>query len=134
MYKTEQKTAAVFSAFSSLAILLACMGLFALTAFATAQRTKEIGIRKILGANVAGIVVLIAKDFLRLTFMAVIIASPFALYFMNKWLQDFAYRIHISVWVFILAGVSAIFIALITVSVQSIKAAMANPVKSLRSE
>jgi putative ABC transport system permease protein len=134
MYQTEQKTAAVFSTFSSLAILLACMGLFALSAFATVQRTKEIGIRKVLGANVAGIVGLIAKDFLKLTFIAVVIASPIAWYIMNRWLQDFAYRINVQGWVFIAAGGSAILIAFITVSLQSIKAALANPVKSLRSE
>jgi putative ABC transport system permease protein len=134
MYQTEQKTAAVFSTFSTLAILLACMGLFALSAFATVQRTKEIGIRKVLGANVAGIVGLIAKDFLKLTFIAVVIASPIAWYIMNRWLQDFAYRINVQGWVFIAAGGSAILIAFITVSLQSIKAALANPVKSLRSE
>ena len=134
LYKSEQKTAAIFSTFSTLAILLACMGLFALSAFATVQRTKEIGIRKVLGANVAGIVGLIAKDFLKLTFIAVIIASPLAWYIMNRWLQDFAYRINVQGWVFIAAGGAAILIAFITVSLQSIKAALANPVKSLRSE
>jgi putative ABC transport system permease protein len=134
LYKTEQKTAGIFTAFSTLAIVLACMGLFALSAFATAQRTKEIGIRKVLGANVAGIVGLIAKDFLKLTFIAVLIASPLAWYFMNNWLKEFAYRIDINIWVFILAGGSAVLIAFITVSFQSIKAALANPVESLRSE
>jgi putative ABC transport system permease protein len=134
LYKTEQKTADIFTAFSTLAILLACMGLFALSAFATAQRTKEIGIRKVLGANVAGIVGLIAKDFLKLTLIGVLIASPLAWYFMNHWLQDFAYRININAWVFILAGGAALLIAFITVSFQSIKAALANPVESLRSE
>jgi len=134
MYESEQKTADVFSTFSTLAILLACMGLFALSAFTTAQRAKEIGIRKVLGADVAGIVGLIAKDFLKLTFIAVIIASPLAWYFMNHWLQDFAYRISINAWVFILAGGAAVLIAFITVSFQSVKAALANPVESLRSE
>jgi len=134
MYASEQKTADVFSTFSTLAILLACMGLFALSAFTTAQRAKEIGIRKVLGADVAGIVGLIARDFLKLTFIAVIIASPLAWYFANSWLHDFAYRINISAWVFILAGTAAILIAFITVSFQSIKAAIANPVDSLRSE
>jgi len=134
MYESEQKTADVFSTFSTLAILLACMGLFALSAFTTAQRAKEIGIRKVLGADVAGIVGLIAKDFLKLTLIAVVIASPLAWYFMNHWLQDFAYRISINAWVFIAAGGAAVLIAFITVSVQSIKAALANPVKSLRSE
>ena len=134
MYESEQKTADVFSTFSTLAILLACMGLFALSAFTTAQRAKEIGIRKVLGADVAGIVGLIAKDFLKLTFIAVIIASPLAWYFMNHWLQGFAYRISINAWVFILAGGAAVLIAFITVSFQSVKAALANPVESLRSE
>jgi putative ABC transport system permease protein len=134
LYKTEQRAAGVFSTFSSLAILLACMGLFALSAFATVQRTKEIGIRKVLGASVAGIVGLIAKDFLKLTFIAVVIASPVAWYFMNRWLQDFAYRINMSAWIVLAAGGSAVLIAFITVSVQSVKAALANPVESLRSE
>jgi len=134
MYQSEQKTAATFTTFSGLAILLACMGLFALSAFTTAQRAKEIGIRKVLGAEVAGIVGLIAKDFLKLTFIAVLIASPLAWYLMNHWLQDFAYRINVNAWVFIFAGGGAILIAFITVSFQSIKAAIANPVDSLRSE
>jgi len=133
MYQSEQKTAALFSTFSGLAILLACMGLFALSAFTTAQRTKEIGIRKVLGADVTAIVALIAREFLKLTFIAVLIASPLAWYFMNYWLQDFAYRISVSGWVFILAGGGAILIAFVTVSFQSIKAALANPVNSLRS-
>jgi len=135
LYKTEQKEEAIVSIFSTLAILLACMGLFALSAFETVQRTKEIGIRKVLGANVAGIVGLIAKDFLKLTFIAVIIASPFTWYVMNRWfLHDFAYRVNVNAWVFIAAGASAILIAFLTVSFQAIKAAMTNPVKSLRSE
>jgi putative ABC transport system permease protein len=134
LYKTEQQTAAVFSTFSALAIFLACLGLFALTAFAIAQRSKEIGIRKVLGANVAGIVGLLSRDFLKLVLISILIATPLAWYFMNKWLQDFAYRIYVHWWVFIAAGVIAIFIALITVSIQSIKAAIVNPVKSLRTE
>jgi putative ABC transport system permease protein len=134
MYQSEQETAAMFGTFSSLAILLACMGLFALSAFATVQRTKEIGIRKVLGASIPGIVGLVAKDFLVLTFIAVIIASPVAWYFTNRWLQDFAYRVNLNAWVFIAAGAAAVLIAFITVSFQSIKAALANPVDSLRSE
>jgi ABC-type antimicrobial peptide transport system permease subunit/AraC-like DNA-binding protein len=134
LYVTEQKTSAVFSTFSTLAILLACMGLFALSAFATAQRTKEIGIRKVLGAGVSSIVVLIAKDFLRLTLIAIVIAAPVAWYFMHRWLQDFAYHVNIQWWVFILAAVICVLIAFVTVSLQSVKAALANPVKSLRSE
>ncbi|GAA4311212.1 ABC transporter permease [Mucilaginibacter gynuensis] len=134
LYVTEQKTAQIFSTFSTLAILLACLGLFALAAFATMQRTKEIGIRKVLGASVSGIVGLISKEFLVLTLIAIVIASPAAWYFMNKWLQDFAYRINIQWWVFVVAGGLTLVIAFITVSLQSIKAAIANPVKSLRSE
>jgi putative ABC transport system permease protein len=132
LYVSEQKTAAVFSTFSTLAILLACMGLFGLAAFTTAQRTKEIGVRKVLGAEVAGIMLLISKDFLKLTLVAVIIASPVAWYFMNKWLQDFAYHIQIQWWVFIISGALSVVVAFITVSLQSAKAALANPVKSLR--
>ncbi len=134
MYESEQKQETIFSTFSILAILLACMGLFALAAFATVQRTKEIGIRKVLGATVGNIVGLIANDFLKLTFIAVIIASPLAWYGMNYWLRDFAYRININAWVFVAAGGAAILIAFITVSFQSVKAALANPVESLRSE
>jgi putative ABC transport system permease protein len=134
LYLSEQKTAAVFSTFSTLAILLACMGLFGLAAFTTAQRTKEIGIRKVLGAEVISIMLLIAKDFLKLTLIAVIIACPFAWYFMHKWLQDFAYHIQIQWWVFLIAGGLSVLVAFITVSLQSAKAALANPVESLRSE
>ncbi len=134
LYISEQRSAKVFSTFSILAILLACLGLFGLVAFTTMQRTKEIGIRKVLGAGVSGIVALIAKDFLKLTLIAVLVASPLAWYFMHKWLQSFAYRIDIKWWVFATAGGLAVLIALITISFQSIKAALANPVKSLRSE
>jgi putative ABC transport system permease protein len=134
LYKTEQKTATLFSTFSTLAIVLACLGLFGLAAFTTTQRTKEIGIRKVLGAEVSSIMLLIAKDFLKLTALAVVIASPVAWYFMHRWLQDFAYHITIQWWVFVLAGIGAVLIAFVTVSMQSIKAALANPVKSLRSE
>jgi len=134
LYVTEQKTAAVFSTFSTLAILLACMGLFGLAAFTTAQRTKEIGIRKVLGAEVSSIMILIAKDFMKLTLIALVIASPIAWYFMHKWLQDFAYHINMQWWVFGAAGGLSIIIAFITVSLQSVKTALANPVDSLRSE
>ncbi|HJP63847.1 MAG TPA: ABC transporter permease [Mucilaginibacter sp.] len=134
LYVSEQRTATVFSTFATLAILLACMGLFGLAAFTTVQRTREIGIRKVLGANVRSIVMLIANDFLKLTLVAVVLASPLAWYFMHKWLQDFAYRIDIQWWIFILAGGLSVLIAFITVSFQSIRAALANPVESLRSE
>ncbi|HTI61829.1 ABC transporter permease [Mucilaginibacter sp.] len=134
LYVSEQRTATVFSTFATLAILLACMGLFGLAAFTTVQRTREIGIRKVLGANVRSIVMLIANDFLKLTLVAVILASPLAWYFMHKWLQDFAYRIDIKWWIFIAAGGISVLIAFLTVSFQSIRAALANPVESLRSE
>ena len=98
------------------------------------RKVKEIGIRKVLGASVSGIVGLLSKDFLKLVFLSILIASPLAWYFMNNWLQNFAYRISIGWWVFVAAGVIAVLIALITVSIQSIKAAIANPVKSLRTE
>jgi putative ABC transport system permease protein len=117
-----------------LAILIACLGLFGLVTYAAEQRTKEIGIRKVLGANVAHIVGMISKDFLKLVLIASVIAFPVAWWAMNKWLQDFAYRVSISWWIFFAAGLLAVVIALATISFQAIKAAMANPVKSLRTE
>jgi len=134
LYRTEQRTAGVFTTFSMLAILLACLGLFAVTAYAVVQRTKEIGIRKVLGANLANIILLISKDFLVLVIIATAIASPVAWYLSHKWLQDFAYRIAIHWWVFVAAGIASLLVAGLTVSVQALKAALANPVKSLRSE
>lgn len=133
-YGNEQKMEGIFYGFSGLSLLIACLGLFGLSTFVVERKTKEIGIRKVLGANVPGIVGLISKDFLKLVLISLLIASPLAWYFMNNWLQDFAYRIRINWWVFIAAGIIAILIALITVSIQSIKAAVANPVKSLRTE
>lgn len=134
LYRTEQRTAGVFTTFSVLAILLACLGLFAITAYAVVQRTKEIGIRKVLGANTPGIIMLISKDFLWLVIIATVIASPVAWYFSDKWLQDFAYRISIHWWIFVIAGAACLGVAAATVSVQALKAAWANPVDSLRSE
>lgn len=134
LYLSEQRTAGIFTTFSVLAIILACMGLFAITAFAVVQRTKEIGIRKVLGANVKNIVVLISKDFLKLVIVATVVASPIAWYVAHKWLEDFAYRINIQVWVFIVTGAASLLVAAITVSIQAIKAALTNPVKSLKSE
>ncbi|WP_183559292.1 ABC transporter permease [Mucilaginibacter sp. SP1R1] len=134
-YRTEQRTGQIFIVFTSLAIIIACLGLFGLAAYAAEQRTKEIGIRKVLGANVSAIVSMLSKDFIKLVFISILIATPFAWYFMNKWfLQGFAYRVSIQWWVFALAGVGALLIALITVSFQSIKAAIANPVESLKNE
>ncbi|HYC28735.1 MAG TPA: FtsX-like permease family protein, partial [Chitinophagaceae bacterium] len=134
LYRSEQRVAGIFSTFSTLAILLACLGLFGLTAFAVVQRTKEIGIRKILGANITSIISLLSKDFMLLVIIAIVVASPLAWYAASKWLQDFAYRINIEWWVFVIAGVVALGIALMTISVQAIKAALSNPVKSLRTE
>ena len=133
-YKSDKRLLNVLSIFSVIAICIACMGLFGLSIYTTRQRTKEIGIRKVLGASVVGVTALLSKDFLKLVFLASIIAFPIAWLLMNKWLQDFAYRVKISWWVFILAGIIALLIALITISFQSIKAAIANPVKSLRTE
>jgi putative ABC transport system permease protein len=134
LYTTEQRTGNIFIVFAVLAILIACLGLFGLVTYAAEQRTKEIGIRKVLGASIPGIVTMIAKDFLKLVFIASVVAFPIAWWAMHKWLQDFAYRIGISWWVFVVAGLAAVIIALITVSFQAIKAAIANPVKSLRTE
>lgn len=134
LYKTEQRTAGVFITFSSLAIILACLGLFALTAYAIVQRTKEIGIRKVLGATITNIISLLSKDFLLLIVVAILIAIPLAWIAGSKWLQDFTYRISLEWWVFVLAGVATVLIALLTISFQAIRAAIANPVKSLRTE
>lgn len=133
-YQSEQKIGLILGIFAGLTIFVACLGLFGLATFTAEQRTKEIGIRKVLGASVAGVVALLSKDFLKLVFIAFIIASPIAWFIMNKWLQDFAYRINITSWVFVIAGLVAIAIALFTISFQAIKAAIANPVTSLRTE
>ncbi|HVZ98135.1 MAG TPA: ABC transporter permease, partial [Chitinophagaceae bacterium] len=134
LYITEQRMEKLFNAFSILSIVISCLGLFGLATFAAQQRIKEIGVRKVLGASEAGIVALLSKDFVQLVAVSFVIAFPVAWWAMNKWLQGFAYRIHISWWVFVIAGLGALLIALITVSFQSIKAAIANPVKSLRTE
>lgn len=134
MYRNEQRVGKIAMVFSVLAIFIACLGLFGLATFIAEQRTKEIGIRKVLGASVQGIVQMLSKDFMKLVAIAFVIAAPTAWYFMNKWLQDFAYRINISWWIFVAAGLAALLIALITVSFQAIRAAITNPVKSLRTE
>ncbi len=115
-------------------MLIACLGLIGLSSFSAEQRTKEIGIRKVLGANVANITASLSIDFLKLVLIAILVASPLAYYSANKWLENFTYRIEISWWVFVLAGVSSILVAMITVSVHAIKAALANPVNSLQTE
>jgi putative ABC transport system permease protein len=134
MYTDVQRMQAIFSSFSILAIIIACLGLFALSAFMAEQRSKEMGIRKVLGASVRQIGSLLSKDFLRLVLVSIIIASPIAWWGMNKWLQDFAYRISIGWQVFLITGVVVLMIALVTISFQAIKAAITNPVKSLRTE
>lgn len=134
MYRAEQRVGKVALMFAVLAILIACLGLFGLTTFIAEQRTKEIGIRKVLGASVPGLVQLLSRDFLKLVLFSFLIGIPLAWYFMYLWLQDFAYRIPISWWIFGLAGLIALAIALATVSFQAIKAAIANPVRSLRTE
>jgi ABC-type antimicrobial peptide transport system permease subunit len=133
-YKKEQRLANIFSSAAGIAILLSCMGLFAVALISIEQRTKEIGVRKVLGASVASIVALLAGDFLKLVLVAIVIASPIAWYIMNKWLSDFAYRIDMPWWIFVLSGAMAVLIAFVTISFRSIKAALMNPVKSLRSE
>ena len=134
LYKTEQRTAQIFSLFAGQAILLACLGLFALSAFTTVQRTKEIGIRKVLGATIPQVIFLLSREFLVLVGIAIIVAIPLAWITGNKWLENFAYRINISSWMFLLAAGIALLIAVMAVSLQSFKAAKANPVNSLRSE
>lgn len=134
VYKTELRIGVLALLFSGLAILVACLGLFGMAAFMAEQRTKEIGIRKVLGASVPSILVMLSKEFLKWVAVANIIAWPLAYYFMNNWLKDFAYRINISIWIFIIAGVTAIVIALATVSFQAVKTATSDPIKSLKYE
>lgn len=134
MYTAEQRTATLFTTFSIIAIILAALGLFALATFTTVQRTKEIGIRKVLGASVGAITALLSSEFIKLVLVALLIAVPVAWYAADRWLQDFAYRIPVQIWVFVVAGVSVVLIAFIAVGYQTIKAALANSVKSLRNE
>ena len=133
-YRSEQRFGKLFLNFAVLAIIISCLGLLGLASYSTMQRTREIGIRKVLGASVPNIVNLLTKDFLKLVVIAIIIASPIAWFVMHSWLQDFAYRIPIAWWVFAVAALSAAFIAVFTVSFQAIKAAVSNPVNSLRTE
>jgi len=133
-YRSEHRLGSIFSIFAALSIFIACLGLFGLSAFMAERRTKEIGVRKVLGASVPSVVMLLSKDFLRLTLIAIVIAFPVAWYFMSKWLEDFAYRIDITWTIFLLAGLGTLIITLVTISFQAIGAAVANPVKSLRTE
>ena len=133
-YKNEQLFGKVFGLFACFAIFIACLGLFGLSLFATMQRTKEIGVRKVLGASVSNILLLLSRDFLKLIMVANIIAFPVAWWIMHNWLQDFAYRTNLSWWIFLSAAIIALIIAIVTIGLQTIKASMANPVKSLRTE
>jgi putative ABC transport system permease protein len=134
LYRDDQRLARIFGYFTALALIVACLGLFGLVSLGVAQRTKEIGVRKVLGATVTDVVALLSKDFVKLVLLANLIAWPAAYFAMNKWLQNFAYRIDIGWWMFALAGGLALVIALLTVSTQAIKAALANPVEALRYE
>ena len=134
MYSSELIISKLSVLFATLAILIFSLGLLGLVMFAAEQRIKEIGIRKVLGASLGEIIALFSRDFLKLVFLAFLIAAPLAWYFTNRWLQDFAYRVELSWWIFALAGGAAILIALLTMSYQAVRAAMANPVKSLRAE
>ena len=133
-YQAERQTGLLYRTFAGLTIFIACLGLFGLAAFTAEQRTKEIGVRKVLGASVASITALLSKDFLKLVGIAIVIASPVAYYLMKSWMEGFQYRVGIEWWVFVLAAVLALIVAFLTVSFQAIKAALMNPVKSLRSE
>jgi putative ABC transport system permease protein len=132
LYQSEQQEGTLFNYFSAIAIFISCLGLLGLAAYTAQVRTKEIGLRKVLGASVSNIIRLLAKDFIRLVLIAIVIAIPVAWYFMNLWLEDFAYRIPVRAAIFVYAGLLAIVIAFATISIQSIRAAVANPVKSLK--
>ncbi|TAE36470.1 MAG: ABC transporter permease [Runella slithyformis] len=134
LFKAEDRIASMFGVFTAIAIFIACLGLFGLVTFTAEQRTKEIGIRKVLGASVMSITAMLSKDFLKLVIVGIVIASPLAYFAMKNWLQDFAFRIEIEWWIFVVTGVMAIFIALLTVGYQAIKAALMNPVESLKTE
>jgi ABC-type antimicrobial peptide transport system permease subunit len=133
-YNNEKRLSQMFSIAAGVAIVLSCMGLFGITLIVIRQRLKEIGVRKVLGASVAGIAGMVSKDFIRPVIIAIIIAIPVAWYAMNKWLMDFSYRIKIEWWYFLVTGLLALSIAMITVSYHAIKAALANPVTSLKTE
>jgi ABC-type antimicrobial peptide transport system permease subunit len=133
-YTNEKRLSSMFTIASIVAIILSCMGLFGMAFIIIRQRVKEIGVRKVLGASVSGIATLVTKEFIKPVIIALVIAIPIAWWAMHKWLQDFTYRIDIQWWIFIVAGVVAVLIAILTVSFHAIKAAVANPVKSLRTE
>jgi putative ABC transport system permease protein len=134
MYRQERQTAKLINLATAITILISCLGLFGLATLTAFQRTKEIGIRKVLGATVANIVALLSADFVKLVLIAILIATPVAWWAMSHWLEDFAYRVDIQWWMFAAAGLAAVMIALLTVSWQAVRAAGANPVESLRDE
>jgi putative ABC transport system permease protein len=134
LYQSEQREGTLFVYFTAIAIMISCLGLFGLAAFSANTRFREIGVRKVLGASVTGIMTLLAKDFIKLVLLAILIAIPIAWYAMDKWLQGFAYRTQIGYSVFVFSGLIALLISLATISWQSVRAALANPVKSLKSE
>jgi putative ABC transport system permease protein len=133
-YQQDQIQQTIFMIVAILTILIACLGLFGLATYAAEQRIKEVGIRKVLGASVSSIIVILTKDFVKLVLIAAVIAFPLAWWAMHNWLQNFAYHVDIEWWVFALAGIIAITIAILTISYQTIRAALMNPVKSLKSE
>jgi putative ABC transport system permease protein len=133
-YKAEQRWSNIIGWAGGISIFLACLGLFGLASLAAVNRTKEIGIRKVLGASHGSIVTLLSRDFLKLVMISLIIAAPLAWYFMNRWLQDFAFRVNIGWWIFVVTGMLALGIAFLTTGIQALRAALANPVKSLRTE
>ena len=133
-YRSDERLGEVFGIFSGLAVVIACLGLLGLAAFVSEQRTKEIGVRKVLGASVLGIVALLSKDFAKLVILGLLVAAPLAYYGMDEWLSGFAYRIEIGWWMFALAGAVALLVALGTVSYHALKAALSNPVEALRYE
>ncbi|WP_332368510.1 ABC transporter permease [Spirosoma telluris] len=133
-YRKDKLMITLFNGFSLLTLLVSCLGLFGLATYSAEQRTKEIGVRKVLGASVVSIVTLLSKDILKLVLIAIVIAAPLAWYAMTQWLADFAYKITIPWWMFAVAGFVAVSIALLTVSFQSVRAALMNPVKSLRTD
>jgi len=133
-YESDFRFRQIFTTFSILAILIACLGLLGLATYTAEQRTKEIGIRKVLGANIGSIVGLLSKDFIKLVLISILVATPVAWYAMNIWLEGFAYQVPIHWYVFLLSGVLAVVVALVTISFQAIKAALMNPVNSLKSE
>jgi len=133
-FAAEERIGKLATFFAVLAVFISCLGLFGLASFVAEQRTKEIGIRKVLGASVSQVTTMLSKEFVKLVLISCVVAFPLSWWVMYKWLQDFAYRINISWWMFVVAGIIALLIALITVSFKAIKAALANPVKSLRTE